>query len=166
MIRWIVTGCLITAVLLISAAFILANYWVGLLLVIVIGGIWLVGVWYARSWLTTVGLVGVVLGTAVAGLLGLSPVLLLTGIALTLFAWTLGNIGQRLVAVSDVRDERELIKTHLQWAGGVIGLGWFLGMIALSAQFALSFGWALVSGILVVFTLSRFVDRLQQETLD
>jgi hypothetical protein len=165
MIRWIVIGCLITAVLLISAAFILANYWVGLPLVIVIGGIWLVGVWHSRSWLTTLGLVGMVMVTAVGAVLGLSPILLLTGVALAVFAWSMGNVARLLNAVSDVRDESSLIKTHVQWTGGVIGLGWLLGLIALNGQFSLKFGWVMGLGVVIVLALSWFVRRLQQESV-
>jgi hypothetical protein len=166
MMRWLVTGCVITAVLLLGAAYGLGNYWVGLLPVILIGIIWLAGVWLGRSWPTTVGLVGLVLITAVAALLGLAPILLLTGMALALFAWNLGNVNRMLTAVPDIRDESALIKTHLQWSGGTIGLGWLLGLIALNIQFSINFWWALVLGIVVVFALSHLVRRLQQEPVD
>jgi hypothetical protein len=163
MIRGIVTGCLITAVLFIGTAYGLANYWAGLLLSLLIGIVWLVGVWLDRSWLTMLGLVGLVLITAVAGLLGFSPILLLTGIALGLFAWTMGNFSHQITAVPNVRDEPQLIKKHMQWAGGTIGLGWLLGVVALKVQFTINFWWALVLGIVVIFALSRLVRRLQQE---
>jgi hypothetical protein len=48
----------------------------------------------------------------------------------------------------------------------VIGLGWLLGLIALNLQLSLTFGWGLLLGIVVVFALSRFVRRLQQEPGD
>lgn len=163
MMRRIVLGCLATAVFLIGVAFTLAGYWIGFLLVTAIGGLWLVGVQYGRSPLVTLGFVGLILVTAVAGALHASPMILLTGVALTLFAWTLGNVEQRLTAVDDIRDESELIKKHVQWVGGVIGLGWIFGMVALNVQLSLTFGWALLLGIMVVFALSRFVRRLQQE---
>jgi hypothetical protein len=166
MIRWLITGCVVTAVLLLGAAYGLGNYWIGLLPVILIGIIWLAGVWLGRSWPTTVGLVGLVLITAVAGLLGLAPVLLLTGMALALFAWNLGNVNRMLTAIPDVRDEPALIKTHLQWSGGAIGLGWLLGLIALNVQFSLQFGWVLALGMMVVLALRWFVRRLQQEPVD
>ena len=166
MMRGIVIGSLATAVFLIAFAFALENLWVGLLLSLFIGGIWLAGYWYGRSRLVTAGLASLIFVTVVVVILDVSPTILLTGIALALFAWTMENVEQQLTAVSAVRGESELIKKHVQWAGGLIGLGWLLGVVALNLQLTLTFGWVLLLGIVVVFALSRFMRRLQQDPLE
>jgi hypothetical protein len=101
MMRRIVTGSLVTAVLLVGLGLAVADIWIGLPLCIFIGGFWLAGVLYGRSWLVTLGFVSLILVTAVAGLLGVSGTMLLTGIALALFAWTMRNVGQQLTAGSE-----------------------------------------------------------------
>jgi hypothetical protein len=161
--RWMVQGSVAIAVLLVGIAFSLTQIWSGLPLSILVGALWLAGDHTGRSWLAAVALVSLVLVTAVGGILGVSAALLLTAIALALFAWTMGNVSRPLTAVTDVRREPDLIKTHARWAGGIIGLGWLLGLIALNLQLTLTFGWGLLLGIVVVFTTSRFVRRLQRE---
>ena len=165
MMRGIVIGSLVTAVFFLALAFALENLWVGLLLSLFIGAVWLAGFWYGRSRLVTVGFVSLIFATVVAVILDVSPTILLTGIALALFAWVMEDVGGQFTAVSDVRGESELIKKHVQWAGGLIGLGWLLGMAALNLQLTLTFGWVLLLGVIVVFALSRFVRRLQQEEM-
>ena len=165
MIRWIVIVGLMVASLLVGTAMVIDGYWAGLLLLAIIAASWLAGIWYGRSWLTTLGLVGLILVTAVGGILELLPVLLLTAVALALFAWDMGNYGRALAVVPDVRDEPGLIKIHMQWAGGMIGLGWLLGLIAINVQLPLNLGWTFGLGLVVVLGLRWLVRRLQREPM-
>lgn len=165
MMRGIVMGCLITAVMLMGAAFAAANLWIGVLLLLFIGAVWLAGMGYGRSRLISLSLAGLIATSAVGTVLDVSPTILITGIALALFAWTMENVAEQFTAVSQVRDEKEVIKKHVQWAGGIIGLGWLLGVAALNLQLGLTFGWVLLLGIVVVIALSLFVRRLRHEPL-
>jgi hypothetical protein len=165
MMRGIVIGSLITAVLLMGAAFAAATLWIGVLLSLFVGAIWLAGLGYGRSRLMGLSLAGLVTTAAVGAVLDVSPTLLVTSIALALFAWTMGDVAEQLTAVPEMRDEAAVIKKHVQWAGGVIGLGWLLGVVALNLQLGLAFGWVLLLGIIVIIALSLFVRRLRPEPL-
>jgi predicted Co/Zn/Cd cation transporter (cation efflux family) len=69
-----------------------------------------------------------------------------------------------LSQVSDVRDKRALIKGHLWRLGVVAGLGWLLGVVALSVQITFDFIWALALGLLVITSLSGVIRYLRRES--
>lgn len=129
-------------------------------IVLILGSIWIVGQirnwWWVHSW----GFVGIVLMAAIGAFFDVQPIWLLSSLSFALIAWDLGDFLSRL-RNSFHSDEVAGIERHhlirVIWVGG---LGVIFAGIALRVQFQLSFGWAFLLVLFLLFSLSRWFNFL------
>jgi len=142
----------------------LHGLWVGALVVLTLGLLWLLDQWRGWGWMASIALISFV-GTAAVGLwLGLGSGWMLFGVAAALGAWDLDRFARRLRSVRHVAGRREVERCHLRRLLGVGGLGLGLGGLALGVKVELGFGTALLLGLLIVLGLSRAVGFLRRES--
>lgn len=134
--------------------------WAGLAIGLGLG--WLVGQGWGWYWPAPVGFT-LLIGLAAWGVWqGLSPGWFLFSTVAALVAWDLANFAQRQQQAAPEARAAGLAGLHLRRLLPVAGLGWLLGYLALNLHFNLSFGWALLLGLLVILGLSRAIGFLKQ----
>jgi hypothetical protein len=137
------------------------SLWPGAGLIVVLGLLWLGGQQLQTHWLPNLGFVALV-GAAAYGIWQeLSVVWMLLGIVTALVPWDLVHFSQRLRQVGHISGEAQLKRDHLRRLLPVAGAGLALAGVALSFQFELSLGWAMILGLLVVIGLGRVIRRNQ-----
>ena len=136
--------------------------WAGALIVVALGGLWLLGERRGWGWTGGVGLSGCV-AAAVAGIWSDLPALwMLVSVVSTMVAWDLHRFERRRSMAGDVEAMDEVARIHLQRVLLVAGLGILLGGITLGTGLQLNFAWALVLGAVLILALSRvlrFIHR-------
>jgi hypothetical protein len=146
------------------AAYGLGALWLPAAGILVLAGLWFVGQqanWPWMSWL----MVALFAGAAAFGaLLELSPLPLVIGLIAALSAWDLGEFDRQLQRADAVEGEHVLKRRHLRRLLVVDGLGLLCAMVALAVQVRLSFGLALVLGLIALVGLSRAIRFLRRET--
>jgi hypothetical protein len=145
------------AALLPASGYMLNGSWAGASASLALGAFWLAGLW--RGWQGTdaLGLLGLVAIAGAGVWLGLAPALMLAGVVAALAGWDLDRFAQRLRRAEHVVGEIELARAHLRRLLVVAGIGLGLGGVTLVLQMALSFGWALLLGMLAILGLSRAI---------
>jgi len=128
-----------------------------------IGLLWLTGAWRGQRWTSTLGLFFFTAAAAIGIMLRFPPLWLLSSVVAALVAWDLDHFMQELSQVKDIRDEAALIKGHLWRLGIVAGLGWLLGILALSVQITFDFIWTLALSLLIITSLSGVIRYLRRE---
>jgi thiosulfate reductase cytochrome b subunit len=88
---------------------------------------------------------------------------MLVGTLAALAAWDLDHFERRLRTAQRVEAQGALIRAHLRRLSIVAGLGLTLGGIALSVQVEITFGWALLLGLLAFLALSGVIAFGQRE---
>lgn len=142
----------------------LGELWAPALLVVAVGGLWLLGLWRRLRWMAWVGLF-LFAGGAAAGLLqGLGAGWMLFGLVAALTAWDLDDFLHRLESVERVEGQRGLELAHLRRLLVVNGLGLLLASVALGLRLDLGFGAVLLLGGLAILGLSRVVVFLRHES--
>lgn len=136
--------------------------WVGTVLLAAL--FWLTEPWHGQSWAPTAGLLSIAALVVLGVVLGLPNLWLLTSLVWALVAWDLDHFGRYLDEVPDVRNETELVHGHFRHLGGVAGLGWLLGAMALSVKLTFDFIWTLALGTLVVLGLTGMIRYTRQES--
>jgi len=122
---------------------------------IALGALWLVGVVRGWDWMGAFSFVSLMSLAALGMWLRIAPMLMLVGAVAALIAWDLDGLGRRMRSARRVEGGATLVRAHLQRLAAVAGLGLLLGGIALGIHIRLSFGWALVLGLLAILGLSR-----------
>ncbi len=154
-------GCAMVAL---AAGYALTARWGWVAATGLMGLLWLTEPWHGRNWVSTMGLLFFT-GAAVLGVLLRLPTLwLLSSLVAALVAWDLDCFAHYLSDVADIRDEPELIKSHLRRLGITAGLGWFLGALTLGVQLTLDFIWTLVLSLLIIISLGGAMRYVQRES--
>ncbi|MEJ5312560.1 MAG: hypothetical protein WHX52_22565 [Anaerolineae bacterium] len=172
----------------------LNQQFVGSLIFIALGLLWLVGQRYAQTASAGLGLLGFAVGALLGTLYGVQSGWLLVGITAALVAWDLHHFIQHLrineqrapdtensaATATDTETDadtprldtrarleaeaRMLEREHLRRLAIVSGLGLLLGALALTVRLTLSFGVIVVLGVVAIFALSRLIRYLRQES--
>jgi hypothetical protein len=158
----------------------LNEQFLGVLLFIALGLLWLVGQRYAVQAFAGLGLLGFTTGALLGALYGIANGWLLVGIAAALVTWDLHHfiLHMRVAepedadnaeanrAFANFRNEnmRALERAHLQRLALVTAAGLLLGGLALTIRLTLRFGVVLVLGLVAIFGLSRLIRYLRQES--
>jgi hypothetical protein len=111
----------------------------------------------------TAGLIVFTASAALGLLRGASTFAMLVGTLAALAAWDLDHFERRLRTAQRVEAQGALIRAHLRRLSIVAGLGLTLGGIALSVQVEITFGWALLLGLLAFLALSGVIAFGQRE---
>jgi hypothetical protein len=150
------------ATLLLVLGYAIGGRWIGAAASVALGCLWLVGLRRGWNGIDSLGLVGFT-GLATVGIwLALAAPILLASQVATLATWDLDRFAQRLWSAGRVEAEADLTRAHLQRLLAVAGLGLVFGSVALGAQVPLSFGWALLLGVLAILGLSRAIGWLNR----
>lgn len=152
------------ATLLLALAYALNDSLIWALAITALGLFWLMGQWRSRAWVGSVGLSAFVGATAFGIWLGLPAGWMLVSIVATLVAWDLDDFSLRLGSVEHIGGEVHLKRSHLQRLLVTASFGLLLGVVALSIQLDLAFGWALLLGLLAIFCLGQAFRLLRQES--
>jgi hypothetical protein len=118
-----------------------------------------------RATVSLLFLTGVV---GVGIILGYNSIGLLTNMVVTLVAWDLDHFSRDLqqFAMDQALEKGKMtmFNAHLKRLGIVVGLGWFLGVIALNIQISINFTVALVIGLLGLLSLLQVMRLFIQES--
>jgi len=137
--------------------------WVWVAAIMLVGLLWLTEPWHAGSWASTLGLLFFIALTAAGAIMNLPRFGLFANLTAVLVAWDLDQFSHYLGHVDDVRNETELIKSHGQRLGGVVLLGWLLGLVALRVQLTFHFILTLALSLLVIVSLGRAIRYARRE---
>jgi|HigsolmetaAR201D_1030396.scaffolds.fasta_scaffold07843_3 hypothetical protein len=153
--------------LLLALGYGLGGQWLGILVSVLMGGLWVVAQHQGWRSIEALGLL-VTFGLAAVGvLLELNSFTMLLGIAAGIAAWDIDRFRQRMRAVSTVEDEDALIRHHLQRLAIGLGIGTVLSLIAMGIRIPLGFGWVALIAFLAMFGLSqaiRILNRTNDES--
>jgi hypothetical protein len=155
-------GCIGLATVLPALGYAGSGRWVGAMLAVALGCVWLIGLY--RGWPGTeaLGLAGFV-GIAAAGTTVAAP-LLLASVVAALAAWDLHRFALRLdrAGREQVLHEPALIRSHIRWSLGVAGVGLLVSLAAPAIQMVLPFGAAILLSALALFGVSRAIRWLNR----
>ncbi|MBK9714870.1 MAG: hypothetical protein IPO81_26775 [Kouleothrix sp.] len=129
-----------------------------------IGALWLAGLWRGWPWVATIGLAGVVSLAALGAWRQMPTLAALTAACVGVIAWDLDGFARRLWAAGRVEARERLVRAHLRRLLVAAGLGWAAGALALGVRVRLSFGWALLLGLLAIACLWRVMAWVRGET--
>lgn len=156
--------CLAIGILCLSAAFAMTGFFWGVLVIVLIGGLWAVSIW--RSWrnLEILSPIFVVLGISIATLAEGSRFLLLASTLAILTAWDLAAFQKNLAANEEILTVDLLIRTHLLRLFSVLILGATLPVIAFALQFDLKFWQVFLLGLVLLLGLSQVFSQLRRSS--
>jgi hypothetical protein len=146
-----------------AAGYALAARWAEALLCALVGAGWLAAARGRLGWGMSAGFLLLVGLCAFGALSRVPPGWGLVGVVAALAAWDLSAFAGRLARAGHVVDEPALWRAHLRRLGPLLGAGLALGTVALLLRLNLSFGWALLLGIVAVVALSRAVASLREQ---
>ena len=143
-------ACLGLACLTIAGAYLVEGDWIGLSLVVLLAGLWLLGALRGWDWSTDLGFVALSIGSALGFGWKINPLLMLIGFCFSLAAWDLMRLSHRLII-----DEQSpaLEKTHLRQLALILLVGGSLAGAALLASSNLQLRVTLNQTILLVLAL-------------
>lgn len=141
--RWLASGSMALATLALVLGCAANGFWLGALVAVLLGALWLAGWPRGWDWANPLALVGNVTTAALGVWLGGAPWALLLGVVATLAAWDLCHFAAQLRHTPQVIGEVALVTAHLRRLGVATGAGLLLGGLALTLRLGLSFGPAL-----------------------
>jgi hypothetical protein len=142
------------ATLTVAASYATAGFWLPVALIVGLGLLWSLSTWPVWPWFNVIGLIGLVGGAASGISLGLSPDWLLGGTVATLVAWDAYNLLIRLAQTAQSATDTWLLRSHFGRLAIACGLGILLGGLALRLETRLTFGLAVLLGLLLAVSLS------------
>ena len=151
----------IVAALAMIAAYALSALWVGSVISLALGLIWLVGQQRQVKWLVDLGLIAFTAIAAFGVWWGVAAGWMLFGTVAALAAWDLAHFTRRLEQADQVAAEARLRQAHLQQLLLIVGLGIGLGGVALGIQLKMNLGWGIALGLLVTIGLSRVLGSVK-----
>jgi len=154
----------ILAAAALAAGYGLDDAWIGMLLILAMGVLWLLGQRRRWGWAASVALIFFVGAAAIGLWIGLGAGWMLAGVVAALSAWDLDHLTQRLRSADRVEDARALERRHLRRLLIVDGLGLLLGVAALNVRVRAGFGAVLLLGLLAILGISRAVSFLRRES--
>jgi hypothetical protein len=152
--------CIAVGSILLAAGFFLRTMVVLSVVSILLGGVWCFAAYRRWTWICSLIWVVIISGCVLGSILKLSPLLLLTCVLFSLGAWDLSQFTRRLEGVKGLGSSDDLEKRHLYHLALIGGVGFVLGAIPLFVQISLSFIWATVIVVLVLFALNRVLAYL------
>ncbi len=152
-----------SATLGLAAGYAVTGRWIWVMAILLVGLVWLTEPWHGGRWVATLAVLFFTAVAAVGILLGQTEFWLLTSLVAVLVAWDLDHFGNHLSDVSDVRGETDLIISHSRRLGFIAGLGWLLGVVALSVRIRLHFVLTLALALLIVIALSGTIRQMRRE---
>jgi hypothetical protein len=159
---WIASGCIVLATLGLALGFTLGGEELLAPVVTILGILWLVAVQREWQWVTTIALIGFVVGAAFAALKGFLPGLMLVVLVAVLSAWDLVSMLARFGRVKKEAVEGGIERRHLYRLAAVDGIGLLLGSAGLLLKLNLSFGVELLLGLVVAIGLSQLILYLRR----
>jgi hypothetical protein len=162
MITTALTISIVLAASALTVAYGLGGLWIPAAVVLVVGALWVLGERAGWSWISWPMVVLFAGAAAVGALLSLNHILLLIGLIAALSAWDLDHLARQLDRVDAVEHESAMKRRHLLRLLAVDGLGLLFAVVALLVEIRLSFGLALVLGLVALLGLScalRFFRR-------
>jgi len=151
----------IVAALAMIAAYALSALWVGSVISLALGLIWLVGQQRQVKWLVDLGLIAFIVMVAFGVWWGMGAGWMLFSTVAALAAWDLAHFARRLEQADQVAAEARLRQAHLQQLLLIVGLGIGLGGVALGIQLKMNLGWGIALGLLVTIGLSRVLGSVK-----
>jgi hypothetical protein len=155
-------GILTTAGAL-AAAYGLSGFWVPAIAILLMGVLWIGSQRTRWTWLGWLMMALFSAAAAAGALLGLRPTLLVVGLVGALSAWDLDGLASQLERVDAVERECVLKRRHLRRLLVVDGVGVVCAILALTIRVTVSFGVALMLGLIAILGLSRAIGFLQRE---
>ena len=154
----------IAATLALAFGYAMSSLWPGAVAVVTLGLGWAAGQRRQFGWPTDLGFIALMIAAAIGVWWGAGAGWMLLGAAGALAAWDLARFARRLGQAEHLVHEARLQQAHRQRLLPVVVLGLGLGGIALSIQLKLSFGWAIVLGLVVIIGLSRVVISISSHS--
>jgi hypothetical protein len=154
--------CIAVAAALLALGFYSAGNWLGATVTVLIGGLWLAGLYRDWSGTAALGLLGAVAMAAMGARSAVAVPILLASVVVALIAWDLQRFLRRLGASGQVIDQSALVRAHLRWSLCAAGVGLSLGLVAPLMVVPLPFGVALLLSVLLLFGVSRAIGRLNR----
>ncbi len=130
---------------------------------LLIASFWALSQWRTWAWGNPLSFGFYCLVIAVGVWQDVSVVWLLLGIASSIVSWDLSHLIARGKRVEKIIDQGEMIKRHFLRLGGVLVIGLGLCLLALNLHLTITFGWALILGLLMFLALSRVISFLRSE---
>ena len=138
--------------------------WIGSALVIACGLAWWIGRRWSRTRIASSGLIVFTAAAAIGMWIGATAGWMLTGTTAALAAWDMAHYLQRAKLVSRVEQRDELARAHLRRLLIVAGTSLASGWLGLSLQVDLSFGPALLLGLIALLALSAMIGFQRRES--
>jgi hypothetical protein len=152
----------ITASTALLLAYGMERSWLGAMMATGLGlFVWLGQNTQKWPWSINLFLVGVVILVIIGALLALKPSLLLIAIIGALTSWDLARFQQRNKHNPVSESTRKIEKRHLSLLGLALGSGGVLAFVVLITQMQLSFGVALISGVVLIISLGQVYRLLR-----
>jgi len=164
MITAALTISIILASSTLSVGYGLGGFWAPAAAVLMLGALWILGQRMDWSWIAWPMAALLAVAAAVGGSLGVNPMLLLTGLTAALSGWELDDFARQLDGVDAVEHEGALKRRHLQRLATADGLALLSGFLALVVKVRLSFGVAVVLGLVALIALSRAMGFFRRES--
>lgn len=164
-----VTSKLLTFSILLAAGtlglgYALAGLWLGIVLIIMLGILWLRELKQKRDWPAS-GFLVCFVGLAVGGIhINAGAGWMLLGLIATLSAWDLHHFFLRLAFVQESEVMKKLEHAHLRRLLIVNCLGLGLAGVALTLKIEIGFGAALLLTAIAIVCLSYFIGSLRRES--
>jgi len=141
-----------------------SGVWIGALLLLAWGLLWLLSRRRGWSWGGSLALALSVAAAVVGVRLEVGSGWMLLGVAAALSAWDVDHFERRLEGAGRVEDARALKRRHLRRLLIVDGLGLLVGAVALSVRTGFGFGPSLLLGLLAILGLSRAIGFLRHRS--
>ncbi len=153
---------LLIGIMCLSSAFMMTGFVWGIPVILVVGSLWAVSIWRAGRIIEILSLCLFILGISTAAMADGSRVLLLASALAALAAWDLSAFHYRLSANEEIREEGEIIRTHLWRLLSVLILGGTLPLITFALQFDLKFWQVLLLGVVLLLGLSQVFSQIKR----
>jgi len=124
--------------------------------------LWTIALRQERQWGKNAGLYLIVLISVLAAWLGLNRYLLLFNIIFTMISWDISTFITNLNRTENIPKEKKLINAHISRLAIVSTLAFVLAISSFLLEFNISFGWALVLGLILIIALSRTIGLVRQ----
>jgi len=147
--------CVIAATLALTLGYARTDRWPLAVLIVAIGLLWSLGVWRRWIWTNPAGFIGLIVSAALGIGFEASTGWLLIGTVAALIAWDLDNFLFRLAQTDYSGGGGDSPhQGHWRRLAIVSGLGLLLGWIAAGFEISLTFGLAILVGLLLAISLS------------
>ena len=162
--RLILFGTLFLAVMALAAGFGFVSVWAGALLSALLGLIWAAGEWRGWSWAGSVGLLLLLILSAISQFAGVALFWVIIAVTLGLAAWETGRFLRLLAATERIDNQSSLENKHRRRLLIVVVLGAALSGLAASLHLDFGFAVALPLACLSVLGFSLVINFLRSSS--